>query len=34
VFTAVQEQLGSKLEPRKEAMDVLVIEDVHLPTAD
>lgn len=34
VFTAVQEQLGLKLEPRKEAMDVLVIEDVHLPTAD
>jgi uncharacterized protein (TIGR03435 family) len=34
VFTAVQEQLGLKLEARKEAMDVLVIEDVHLPTAD
>jgi uncharacterized protein (TIGR03435 family) len=34
VFTAVQEQLGLKLEPRKEAMDVLVIEYVHLPTAD
>lgn len=31
VFTAVQEQLGLKLDPRKEAMDVLVIEDVHLP---
>lgn len=34
IFTAVQEQLGLKLEPRKESMDVLVIEDVHPPTPD
>lgn len=34
VFTAVQEQLGLKLESRKERMDVLIVEDVHLPTAD
>jgi uncharacterized protein (TIGR03435 family) len=34
IFTAVQEQLGLKLDAAKEAMDVLVIEDVHMPTAD
>ncbi len=34
IFTAVQEQLGLRLEAAKEAMDVLVIEDVHMPTAD
>ena len=34
IFTAVQEQLGLKLESAKETMDVLVIEDVHMPTAD
>jgi uncharacterized protein (TIGR03435 family) len=34
IFTALQEQLGLKLESGKEKMDVLVIEDVHLPTAD
>src|SRR5687768_7408218 len=32
VFTAVQEQLGLKLEPRKEKMDVLVIDQVQMPT--
>jgi uncharacterized protein (TIGR03435 family) len=32
VFTAVQEQLGLKLESRKEKMDVLVIDQVELPT--
>jgi bla regulator protein blaR1 len=32
VFTAVQEQLGLKLEPRKEKMDVLVIDHVQMPT--
>ena len=34
VFTAVQEQLGLKLEPRKERMDVLVIDHVQMPTPD
>jgi len=32
VFTAVQEQLGLKLEARKEKMDVLVIDQVQMPT--
>jgi uncharacterized protein (TIGR03435 family) len=32
LFTAVQEQLGLKLEPRKSSMDVLVIDHVELPT--
>src|SRR5688572_12751080 len=32
VFTAVQEQLGLKLEPRKEKMDVLVIDQIEMPT--
>ena len=32
VFTALQEQLGLKLEPRKERMDVLVIVHVQMPT--
>ena len=32
VFTAVQEQLGLKLESRKEKMDVLVIDQVERPT--
>lgn len=32
VFTAVQEQLGLKLESRKEKMDVLVIDQVQMPT--
>ena len=34
IFTAVQEQLGLKLEGRKEMLDVLVIQDAHLPTPD
>lgn len=32
VFTAVQEQLGLKLKSRKERMDVLVIDQVEMPT--
>ena len=32
VFTALQEQLGLKLESRKEKMDVLVIDQVEMPT--
>lgn len=32
VFTAVQEQLGLKLEPAKEPVPVLVIDHVDLPT--
>jgi uncharacterized protein (TIGR03435 family) len=34
VFTALQEQLGLKLESRKEKMDVLVIDSVEMPTPD
>jgi uncharacterized protein (TIGR03435 family) len=34
VFTAVQEQLGLKLESIKAAVDVLVIDSVSKPTAD
>jgi uncharacterized protein (TIGR03435 family) len=30
----LQEQLGLKLESRKEQMDVLVIEHVEMPTPD
>ena len=32
VFTAVQEQLGLKLESRKERMDVLVIDQIEMPS--
>lgn len=32
VFTALQEQLGLKLESRKETMDVLIIDSVERPT--
>ena len=32
IFTAIQEQLGLKLEPAREAMEVLVIESVQRPT--
>ena len=32
VFTAVQEQLGLRLESRKEKMDVLVIDQIEMPT--
>lgn len=34
LFTAIQEQLGLKLEPVKEAVPVLVIDHVELPTAN
>lgn len=34
VFTAVQEQLGLKLEPVKAPMDVLVVDKVDKPTAN
>ena len=34
IFTAMQEQLGLRLEPAKEKMNVLVIEQVEKPTAD
>jgi len=32
IFTALQEQLGLKLEPRKEMVDVLVIDAVEMPS--
>jgi len=32
IFTAVQEQLGLKLEPSKETLDVLVIDAVDMPS--
>ena len=32
VFTAVQEQLGLKLERRRESVDVLVIDSIELPS--
>jgi uncharacterized protein (TIGR03435 family) len=34
IFTAVQEQLGLRLESSKEAMDVLVIDQATHPTPD
>ena len=34
VFTAIQEQLGLKLEPATEPVDVLVVESVERPTPD
>lgn len=34
IFTAVQEQLGLKLEARKEAVDVVVIDHIEQPTAN
>jgi uncharacterized protein (TIGR03435 family) len=32
--TAIQEQLGLRLEPRREAVEVLVIDSVERPTPD
>jgi len=34
IYTAVQEQLGLKLEPRTKPMDVRVIDSVSMPTPD
>ena len=34
LFTALQEQLGLKLEPARGSIDVLVIESVTRPTPD
>ncbi len=34
LFTAMQEQLGLKLEPMKTPVDVLVIDHVEIPSAN
>jgi uncharacterized protein (TIGR03435 family) len=34
LFTALQEQLGLKLEPQKDAIQVLIVESAQLPTTD
>ena len=34
IFTALQEQLGIKLEPTKASVDVLVIDSVEQPIPD
>jgi uncharacterized protein (TIGR03435 family) len=33
-FTAIQEQLGLRFEPRRETVDVLVLDSVARPTPD
>jgi len=32
VFSALQEQLGLRLEPRDELLDVIVIDNIERPT--
>jgi uncharacterized protein (TIGR03435 family) len=34
LFTAVQEELGLKFEPRKEPMEVIVVDHIEWPTPD
>jgi uncharacterized protein (TIGR03435 family) len=34
VFAALQEQLGRKLEPRREMIDLVVIDHADIPTTD
>ena len=34
VFTAIQEQLGLRLEPAREAVDVLVVDGIDTPNFD
>jgi uncharacterized protein (TIGR03435 family) len=34
IFTAIQEQLGLKLEPKKALVDVLVIDQIERPSAN
>jgi uncharacterized protein (TIGR03435 family) len=34
IFTALEEQLGLKLEPREELSDFVVIEQIERPTPD
>ncbi|HXE63586.1 MAG TPA: TIGR03435 family protein [Bryobacteraceae bacterium] len=34
VFDAIQQQLGLKLEPRKESMEVLVVDHVEIPSGN
>jgi uncharacterized protein (TIGR03435 family) len=34
IFTAIEEQLGLKLEPAKEPIDILVIDSARRPTAN
>ena len=33
-FTAIQEQLGLRLEPTKAPIDIMVIDHIERPTAD
>ena len=34
IFTAIEEQLGLKLEPSREPIDILVIDSARKPTAN